>query len=131
MQTWNSLSCQSKGYGTQVTFKACGLLVVSTCMVSILFVFCLDSMLFNFVWSPEKGFPVFHHYDYWLPFYMGRILFPSTALSFDVYKTINKYILYLASYFNLIKVFSRQLNIGTLLFLLCLSAKHVHYMIWF
>lgn len=51
MQTWNSLACQPKGYGTQVTFKACGLLVVSTCMVSILFVFCLDSRLFNFVWS--------------------------------------------------------------------------------
>lgn len=64
-----------------------------------------------FVWIPgflilygllEKGFPVFHHYDYWLPFYMGWILFPSTALSFVVNKTINKYILYLASYFNLI-----------------------------
>lgn len=41
-------------YGTQMTFKACGLLVASTCMVSILFVFCLDSRLFNFVWSPGK-----------------------------------------------------------------------------
>lgn len=90
-----------------------------------------------FVWIPgflilygllAKEFHVFHHYGYWLPFYMGRILFPSTALSFVVYKTINKYILYLASYFNLIYSLD---SFGTLLFLLCLSAKHVHYMIWF
>lgn len=104
MQTWNSLACQSKGYGTQVTFKACGL---QSCCINL---YGLNSFCFLFGFQAflilyglmEKGFPVFHHYGYWLPFYMGWILFPSTALSFVVNKTINKYILYLASYFNLI-----------------------------
>lgn len=132
MQTWNSLACQSKGYMVlRWPTRPAGFLLYQL-VWSQFFLF--------FVWIPgflilygllAKEFSVFHHYGYWLPFYMGWILFPSTALSFVVNKTINKYILYLASYFNLIKVFSRQLNIGTLLFLLCLSAKHVHYMIWF
>lgn len=89
-------------YGTQMTFKACGLLVASTCMVSILFVFCLDSRLFNFVWSPGKRVSCISSLWLLVTLLYGLNTFPSTALSFVVYKTINKYILYLASYFNLI-----------------------------
>lgn len=90
-----------------------------------------------FVWIPgflilyglmEKEFPVFHHYGYWLPFYMGWILFPSTALSFVVYKTINKYILYLASYFNLIY----SLDSWTLgHFYFCFVCPQNMYIIWY
>lgn len=117
-------------YGAQVTYKACGLLVVSTCMVSILFVFCLDSRLFNFVWSPGKR--IFCISSLWL---LVTLLYGSNTFSFHCI-----FICFLQNYQQIYFVscklfqshlFSRQWNIGTLLFLLCLSAKHVHYMIWF
>lgn len=130
MQTWNSLACQPKGYGTQVTFKACGLLVVSTCMVSILFDFCLDSRLFNFVWSHGKRVSCIS--SLWL---LVTLLYGLNTFSFHciIICCLQNYqqIYFVSCKLFQSHLFSRQLNIGTLLFLLCLSAKHVHYMIWF
>lgn len=93
-----------------------------------------------FVWIPgflilygllAKEFPVFHHYGYWLPLYIyGLNTFSFHCIIICCLQN------YQQIYFVSCKIFqshlfSRQWNIGTLLFLLCLSAKHVHYIIWF
>lgn len=92
--------------------------------------FCLDSRLFNFVWSPGKRVSCIS--SLWL---LVTLLYGLNTFSFQ-YIMICCLQNYQQIYFVSCKIFqshlfSRQWNIGTLLFLLCLSAKHVHYMIWF